>query len=408
MSSPFTALAAPVTGTVGTAVGAASFLYNVIKDHGSELKFTQASAPAAFSTVPPGVKTTNVEYVEHSGIWYTHTRAWHAAMRSKAKHDKETDPSKFASSYLCTVFPFTATYTIAQVDVAELTKSVAVARDEVANALATADQALTKLLERKKALSDPGPGIPRPKQQVDALRDARELERVTWLTDNTNIILQKLITELDKEDIDLANASTLADKAQKAVQQDCNNNMLAMFSPSQPQKTAAALKKLVDEIPDLSEARKDAAAAAKERATLRGLVQKEIEQGVNLGHYNAAKLTLATLEKRLEEVEADPTARQYITDFRLAPDVTGRVEPKSWQNVKVEGNFTLAAVRDDPLKPGVAVDMEWIERVVGGGYNKRWAFRMVFVPGQENVNGGGKLVTRFNQFVKADRKAVQE
>lgn len=100
------------SGALGAVIGAANFVYSIIKDHGAKFSGkveTGGDGVASGTFDDTRFRSEPVGEYSASGIWYTHTRAYGALLdrhRTGMSHEKTPSPTEFGSAYLCTVFPY--------------------------------------------------------------------------------------------------------------------------------------------------------------------------------------------------------------------------------------------------------------------------------------------------------------
>jgi hypothetical protein len=155
------------SGALGALIGAASFVYSIVKDHGAKLTVDDAR----FKSEIAG------EY-SASGIWYTHTRAFGSLLekhRGTRLHETTGKKSEFSSAYLCTVFPYQLRWNLYKVlpkpisDSDVLKKQAEFAKSE-GDAYDTYREQVTKLDLKKDSLSV----VIKKKTVAFRLKDTRE------------------------------------------------------------------------------------------------------------------------------------------------------------------------------------------------------------------------------------------
>ncbi|MFG1648098.1 hypothetical protein ACGFMK_48075 [Amycolatopsis sp. NPDC049252] len=109
------------SGALGAVLGAANFVYSIIKEHGAKLDLAvEIGGEGVTSGIVDDAKFTVESVGEFSatGIWYTHTRAFGSLLdkhRGKLPHETTTDAPRFSSAYLCTVFPYQVRWSLHKV-----------------------------------------------------------------------------------------------------------------------------------------------------------------------------------------------------------------------------------------------------------------------------------------------------
>lgn len=105
-------IASTGSGALGAVIGAANFVYSIIKDHGAKLAVAVESGGEGVSSGAFEEAKFKAEIAGEfsvSGIWYTHTRAFGSLLdrtRGNLPHEKTAKSAEFGSAYLCTVFPY--------------------------------------------------------------------------------------------------------------------------------------------------------------------------------------------------------------------------------------------------------------------------------------------------------------
>jgi hypothetical protein len=100
------------SGALGAVLGAANFVYSIIKDHGAKLSVaveTGGDGVSSGTFDDAKFKTEMAGEFTASGIWYTHTRAYGGLLdkhRTDMPHETTHQGGDFGSAYLCTVFPY--------------------------------------------------------------------------------------------------------------------------------------------------------------------------------------------------------------------------------------------------------------------------------------------------------------
>jgi hypothetical protein len=406
------------SGALGALVALGTFTYNIVKDHGYELKFNQGASEGGVSTVPDDYKIPLkvTKRYDLCGVWYTHIRAWKSTVHSLYPHTKtgrgtapggaaqsgkttaavEKDARKFSSTYLCTVFPFKASYNVATIDVDEFEVMVTDAEAALLEEKRKVDkQAVDMLAEQIKTLES-AKTPKRPKAWNDAVVMAVQVgndldDLMTKDNDGRMVRLQGMLRQ---DDLDVAAILGLIDDDIKpSLERQAGQNV------GHQGRVSIAITALVKKIRSIPPEAIVGRLAIKPKFDLAAGTKSILESKLKAAKaaYLAKKKVLDKQRKLLKAVKKKADTRKYMTDFRLVPDSGFGVTPKSWQNVKVNASFTITRLHTPEEAPGVEIAMHWEEKVPG--YGNPWDFTMKIYPGEGLATGSGKLVERFNQFV---------
>jgi hypothetical protein len=100
------------SGALGALLGAANFVYSIIKDHGAKLAVaveTGGDGVSSGAFDDAKFKAEIAGEYSASGIWYTHNRTFGSLLdkhKGTLPHEKAKQTKDFGSVYLCTVFPY--------------------------------------------------------------------------------------------------------------------------------------------------------------------------------------------------------------------------------------------------------------------------------------------------------------
>jgi hypothetical protein len=410
----------PVTagsGALTALVALGTFTYNIVKDHGYELKFNQAPSEGGVSTVPDDYKIPLkvTKRYDLCGVWYTHIRAWKSTAHSLYPHTRtgrgttpggavqsrkstgavEQDASKFSSTYLCTVFPFKASYNVATIDVDEFEVMVTDAEAALLEQKRKVDkEAVDMLAEQVKTLKS-AETPDKPAEWTDAEDMVRDIKTNLddLLTRDNNRRLDRLLDMLGQDDLDVtAVLKLIDDEIKPSLDRQAGQHVRNMG------RVRGSIKTLVEQIRSIPPEAIVGRLAIKPKFDLAVGTKSILESRLQSAKaaYLAKKKVLDKQRKLLKAVRKKADTRKYMTDFRLVPDSGFGVAPKSWQNVKVNATFAITRLHTPEDAPGVEIAMHWEEKVPG--YGKPWDYTMKIYPGEGLATGSGRLVERFNQF----------
>lgn len=109
------------SGVLGALVGAANFVYNVLKDYGAaaSCNIVEGGAGVSSGTADDAKFTaTFVGEFRIAGVWYTHTRSYGSLLkqhRGSLPHERTKKEGDFSSAYLCTIFPYELSWNLYKV-----------------------------------------------------------------------------------------------------------------------------------------------------------------------------------------------------------------------------------------------------------------------------------------------------
>lgn len=398
------AVATPMTagsGALGALLGLATFTYNIIKEHGSEITFSSTDAGPGVSNVPADLNLPlkKVRQIDHYGVWYTHIRAWSSTIHSLYSHEAETEPKKFSSSYLCTVFPYKVTYAIAIVDVLKFAVVVAEARQGVVGLRKAMKQRAAALLaEQSKLVKEASTPTEMSRQQKAALALALKLqENLKYASPTNKERIRNLVRELYKDTPDAPAAVQLANDISTSFEVNHNDT----YDKVDLCDTAKSIVAEVLDIPQTKTPAQIIEGIARPETTKLAKATKAILReaaSAELQTYKAKEAIVLEQEALLADLRQTPEKRKYMTGFQLVQDQGAGPKSKVWQNVKIKASFTVSAMPTPEDAPGIQVTMDWKEAVIG--YSHQWTGTMRFYPGNAAVGGEGRPAKRFNQFSK--------
>lgn len=332
------------TGILGSLVGAAQTIYNIIKDHGLAIDFsTTATAVGASSGIKADDKrkSTPKGTFSISGVWYTHTRVFGTLLnRGQTPHEKAKVAKNFKSTYLCSVYPYEITWDLYELSTPQpepIKKSAITAKE-------------LEFTQAEQELFD------KFYQQIEEYK-AGDVEAVTG-TKVTGKGRKKVITDI---------ISKFREKGARESDEDYIDFLkLLMVNDRYLESTIGVLEVGLENVKE-------------QRADFSKLVDDAL---------TASQTPVAPPELVFANIQLRPVS-----------EVSG-VKARFPQNIKVKAQFQINARQTAPW--GFEVMLSWAESAIGYGYpGVPGSFRVTQTtdqPGGITITPNGKLGKRFNQF----------